>query len=107
MSRMEDSEKTDDGGRMPRTISDLRPLCRLRLARRHDLVGGAADELGHVIELEREAADAGGGRAPLHDEVADLRSRHLHAHHVPAVPAGTGVEAEDLPAPSRHERVHL
>ena len=80
---------------------------RRRLARRHDLIGGAADEFGHVIELEGEAADAGGGRAHLHDQVADLRFRHLHAHHVPAVPALAGVEAEDLAAPSRHQRVHL
>src|SRR5262249_39183054 len=85
------------------------PLLRLRrrLARRHDLIGGAAHEFGHVIELEGEAADAGGGRAHLHDEIADLRFRHLHAHHVPAVPTLTGIEAEDLAAPSRHQRVHL
>src|SRR5215831_8473669 len=82
-------------------------LRRRRLSRRHDLLGGAAHEFGHVIELEGEAADAGGGRAHLHDEIADLRLGHLHAHHVPAVPTLAGVEAEDLTAPSRHERVHL
>jgi hypothetical protein len=32
-----------------------------RLARGDDLVGGAAGDLGHMIELEAEAADAGGG----------------------------------------------
>ena len=60
-----------------------------------------------MVELEGEAADAGGGRAHLHDQIADLRFRHLHAHHVPAVPALAGVEAEDLAAPSRHQRIHL
>ena len=63
-------------------------------------VGGAPDEFGHVIELERKAADAGGRRAHLDNQVADLGFRHLHAHHVPAVPARAGVEAEDLPAPA-------
>src|SRR5262245_1934631 len=75
-------------------------LRRRRLARRYDLIGGAAHEFGHVIELKGKAADAGGGRAYLHDEIANLRFRHLHAHHVPAVPTLTGIEAEDLAAPS-------
>src|SRR4029450_13178445 len=47
-------------------------LGRRRLARRHDLVGGAPDEFGHVIELERKAADARGRRAHLDDQIADL-----------------------------------
>src|SRR5262249_57500413 len=70
-------------------------LRRRRLARRYDLVGGAAHEFGHVIELEGKAADAGGGRAHLHDEIADLRFRHLHAHHVPAGPTPTRVATRE------------
>src|SRR5438067_8855660 len=42
-----------------------------------DLVGGAAGELGHVVELEGEGAHARGGRAHLDDEVANLGFRHL------------------------------
>src|SRR6476661_1027193 len=80
---------------------------RRGLARRYDLIRGSAHEFGHMVELEREAADAGGRRAHLHDEIADFRFRHLHAHHVPAVPALARVEAEDLAAPPRHEPVHL
>jgi hypothetical protein len=33
---------------------------RLGAARRHDLIGMLSGELGHVVELEREAADARG-----------------------------------------------
>src|SRR3954453_3387805 len=80
---------------------------RSRLSRRHDLVGGASDEFGHVIELERETADAGGGRAHLDDQIADLRLRHLHAYDVPPVPAFAGVEAENLAAPPGHQRIHF
>src|SRR6516162_1556831 len=67
--------------------------CCCRLARRYDLVCDAAREFRHVIELERVAADSGGSRTHLHDEVSDLRLRHLHAHHVPARPALAGIEA--------------
>ena len=34
------------------------------LSRCYDLIGGAAHEFGHVVELEREAADPGRRRAP-------------------------------------------
>ena len=47
------------------------------LLRRDDLVGGAAGQFRHVVELEGERADAGGRRAHLDDEVADLGFRHL------------------------------
>src|SRR4051794_14904243 len=44
---------------------------RLRgLLRRDDLVGGAAGEFGHVVELRRESADARGCRPDLDDEIA-------------------------------------
>src|SRR5208282_3033121 len=46
-------------------------------------------------------------RANFDDEVADLRLRHLGAHHVPAVPAVARIKAEDLTAPSRHQRIDL
>src|SRR5260370_2615481 len=82
-------------------------LSRGRLTRRHDLLGGAPHQFGHVIELEGEAAHAGSGGAHLHDEIADLRFRHLHPHHVPAVPPLARVEAEDLAAPTRHHGVHF
>src|SRR3954469_774485 len=101
MSRTEASARTEDGVRNGPSSIDVVGLCsgRSRLSRRHDLVGGTSDEFGHVIELEREAADTGGGRAHLDDQIADLRLRHLHTHHVPPVPAFTGVEAENLAAP--------
>src|ERR1700757_1833068 len=102
MSRMEDSEKAEDGERARETrVRDPSSAVRLRrrrLSRRHDLLRGAAHEFGHVVELESEAADAGGGRAHLHDEIADLRLRHLHAHNVPAVPTLARVEAGDSAA---------
>src|SRR5208283_732643 len=75
--------------------------------RRDDLVRRAAGEFSHVVELEGERADTGGGRTHLDDEVADLRFSHLRAHRVPARPALAGVEAEDLPAAARQDGVHL
>src|ERR1044072_8493585 len=81
----------------------LRPerhsLCRLRgLLGGDDLVGGAAGQLGHVVELRRERADTGGRRGHLDDEVAALGLAHHRLHGPPAAPAVTRVEAEDLPA---------
>src|SRR5476651_1250707 len=72
-----------------------------------NLVCGLAREFGHVIEFEREGADAGGRRADLDDEVADFRFWHLGAHRVPALPALAGVEAENLAATTGEDRVHL
>src|SRR5262245_23311070 len=111
MSRTEAAEGTEDGSRTresrcPDSSSAVR-LRRGRLARCDDLIGGAAHQFGHVVELEGKAADAGGGRAHLDNQIADLRFRHLHAHYVPAVPALARVETEDLTAPSGHEGVHL
>src|SRR5262249_1493836 len=63
-----------------------------------DLIGRLARELGHVIELKREAADAGRGRAHLDDQVPDFGFRHHGAHHIPTGPSVPRVEAEDLPA---------
>src|SRR5271166_2329594 len=78
-----------------------------RLPRRDDLLRGLAGEFGHVVELEGEGANAGGGRTYLDDEVADLGLRHQRAHRVPAGPAFAGVEAENLPAPAGQDRVDL
>src|SRR3954452_7299206 len=44
---------------------------------------------------------------PPQHQVADLRFRHLHLHHVPAFPAFARIEAEDLAAAPRHQGVHL
>src|SRR5260370_18686182 len=70
-------------------------------ARRDDLVRRLSGELRHVIELEREAADAGGGGSDLDDEIADLGFRHHRPHHLPAAPAFARVQAEALAAPAR------
>src|SRR5579871_6372680 len=72
-----------------------------------DLVGSAAGQLGHVVELEGEGAGAGGRRADFNNQVADLGFGHFGAHHVPAVPALARVEAEDLAAPAGHQGVDL
>src|SRR5712664_1029749 len=61
-----------------------------------DLVGGAAGDLRHVIELAGETAGAGGGRAQFHDQFADLGLRHHGADAIPARPPLAGVEAENL-----------
>src|SRR3954462_628953 len=74
---------------------------------RHDLVRGFPRELGHVVELERVAADTRRSGAHLYDEVANLRFRHQRANHVPAVPAVAGVEAEELAAAAGHDGVDL
>src|SRR5205809_4188505 len=57
--------------------------CRLQFNRSRrvamcgdDLVGVAAGDFGHAVELPGEAAGAGGRRTQLDDEVADLRFRH-------------------------------
>src|SRR5262245_18436845 len=60
-----------------------------------------------MVELERERAGARGRRADLDNEVADFGLRYLGAHHVPAVPAFARVEAENLTAASRQQRVDL
>src|SRR5690606_19997346 len=62
-------------------------------------VGQPAGEFGHVVENRLIARHAGGRRAKLYDEVADLGLRHGRLHHVPARPAVAGVVAEDLAAP--------
>jgi hypothetical protein len=50
-------------GRLSRRRQDDRPRARSggrRLAGRHDLLGGAAGELGHMVEFGGEGADPGG-----------------------------------------------
>src|SRR6266542_3460409 len=82
--------------RAPRNDFDT---LRRDAVRGDDLVGGAAGDFGHAVELPRKAAGAGGGRAQLHDQVADLRFRHGGADAVPSRPVVAGVEAQDLAAP--------
>src|SRR6516225_3428490 len=72
-----------------------------------DLVGGAAGNLGHVIELPRETAGTRRRRAQFDDQFADLGFRHQRADAVPALPALTGIEGQDLPAPRRQDGVDL
>src|SRR3954449_3203954 len=72
-----------------------------------DLVGGAAGDFGHAVELPGKAAGAGGGRSDFHDQVADLRLRHGGADAIPSGPALAGVEAEDLATPRRQDGVDL
>src|SRR5450631_1342715 len=72
-----------------------------------DLIGGAAGDLGHAVELPGKAAGAGRRRPQLHDQLADLGFRHHGADAVPSRPAFTGVETENLPSPPRQDRVDL
>src|SRR5882724_12996049 len=72
-----------------------------------DLVGGAAGDLRHAVELPCKTAGAGGGRPQLHDQVADLGFRHGGADAVPSRPVLAGVEAEDLAPPCRQNGVDL
>ena len=98
--------------RQPGRLTPSRPLPRDRRGSQRqcaaavfwaaiDHLGRAAGQLGHVVEAGREGADAGGRRAQLDDEVADLRLRDHGVEHVPALPAGPRVVAEDLAAPGR------
>src|SRR3984885_13615022 len=72
-----------------------------------ELVGGPARAPRHAVELPRETAGAGGGGAQLHDQFADLGLGHHRANAIPSRPALTGVEAENLSAPSRQDGVDL
>ena len=60
-----------------------------------------------MIELEREGAGARRRRADFDNEVADLGLRHFRPHHVPALPAVAGIEAQNLAATSGQQRVDL
>src|SRR5215467_79965 len=76
-------------------ITEARDQARLRRVamRGDDLVGVAAGDFGHPLELPGEAAGPGGGRAQFDDEIADLRFRHGGADAVPAAPAFSCIEA--------------
>ena len=78
-----------------------------RAPRRDDLIGGAAGQFGHVVEFEVKGAGARGGGTNFHDQVADLGFRHHRPHCVPAFPAFARIEAEDLAAPAREQRIDL
>src|SRR5260370_7659782 len=81
-------------------------LCR-DAVRGDDLIGGPAGNLGHAVELPGETAGARGGRAQLHDQLADLGFRHHGADTIPSGPALAGVEAHDLTAPPGQHGVDL
>ena len=108
-SRPQAEARVGEGGRRPREKGRSRRVTASGggAFRGDDLVGRLAGQFRHVVELVGEAADPGGGRSHLDDEVADLRFRHHGAHHVPAFPALAGVEAEDLAAASRQDGVDL
>src|SRR5215831_20289319 len=72
-----------------------------------DLVGGTAGDLGHVVELAGKTPGAGGRRAQLDDQLADLGFRHHRADAIPTRPAFAGVEGEDLSPPRREDGVDL
>src|SRR6187402_2251424 len=77
------------------------------LFRRDYLIGGAAGELRHVVELGGKSTYPGSRRADLDDQVADLGLRHHGLDGVPAGPTVACIEAENLPAPPRQDRVDL
>src|SRR5512146_1284710 len=60
-----------------------------------------AGQLGEMVELGVEGADARGGRPELDDQHLDLGLGDIGLHHVPTRPAGARVESEDLPAMGR------
>src|SRR5258708_13299638 len=88
------------GARTTHAKSRQKAKLRRDAMRGDDLIGGTAGDLGHAVELPGETAGAGGGRAQLHDQFADLGFRHHGTHAVPSPPALAGVKTEDLPAPS-------
>src|SRR5258708_32815743 len=72
-------------------------LCRLRACPLDCLIGQATAELGQMVEARLEGADAGGGRAQLDDQGANLGLRDPRLDHVPSPPAGARVRAAELP----------
>src|SRR4029453_7912096 len=68
----------------------------LRLAARHDLLRQAAGQLRQTIMAVGEGADPGSRRAQFDDEIADLGLGHVGLDRVPAGPAVTGIESEEL-----------
>src|ERR1700737_3102361 len=82
-----------------------KPELRRDAMRGNDLIGGAAGDLGHAVELPGETAGARRRRPQLHDQLADLGFRHHGADAIPPPPAPAGVKAEDLPAPSQEEGI--
>src|SRR5437879_2254574 len=76
----------------PITAAWRAPECRCLKSRRvamrgDDLVGGAAGDLGHAVELPGETAGARRCRPQLHDQLADLCFRHHGADAIPSRPA--------------------
>src|ERR1700693_612750 len=71
-----------------------------------DLLGGRAGQLGHMVELMREAADPERQRAQLDDKVVQFAARQIGLDHIPARPVFLGVIAEELPAPARDQALH-
>src|SRR5438045_826432 len=74
---------------------------------RHDLIRLLACQLGHVVELGGERADARRRRANLDNEIADLGVRHHRLDHIPPRPTFARVEAEDLAATPGEDGVDL
>ena len=72
--------------------------CSRGVIGRH-LLGELASQLDQVVELGLETACAGGRRPQLDDEVLNLKLGNVRLDDVPAIPAGTAVEAQDLAAP--------
>src|SRR5438105_8578434 len=101
----------DVGGAMPAAKSRFRdPRSRLLrcflLLGGDDLLGLAAGQLLHMVELMREAADAERQRAQLDDQVVQFVARQIGSDDVPARPVLLGVIAEDLPAPPGNQPLH-
>ena len=70
------------------------------------LLGGAAGQLRHVVELAGEAADPEGQRAQFDDQVVQFAARQVRPDDVPARPVLLGVVAEDLAAPAGNQPLH-
>src|SRR5262245_55680761 len=80
----------DRPGSCPNSRGMIPAISRCDAVCGDDLVGGAAGDFGHAVELPGEAAGAGGGRAQFHDQVTDLRLRHGGADAIPSRPALAG-----------------
>src|SRR5690606_25249308 len=78
-----------------------------RLVGGQHLIRQSAGQLCQVIEGGGERADTRRRRSQLDDQIVHLGRGDLRLHDVPAGPALATVEAEDLSAPLRDERVDL
>ena len=99
-------EARDPSTRSRRALAELQPHSAARLAATiWSAVLPVSSAMWSNLKVNEPTPAVAERTSMMRSPISDFR--HLGAHHVPAVPALAGVEAENLAAPAGQDRVHL